>query len=148
MTFSLVQKERNIYFSKGEKLYSDRNLVETHRENREFRCSKNFRAEYSKEKMSAKKKRRKSIGTRIIKILKNVFIQIKINLVNIQLIFNWKLVWITIWSVAIHVKFIYFSGAFFENIFVYEKFSSFSKSFLEEMGIFGPSDGILTVCFL
>ena len=56
-------------FSKGEKLYSDRNLiiVETHRENREFRCSKNFRAEYSKEKMSAKKKRRKSIGTRIIK---------------------------------------------------------------------------------
>lgn len=61
MTFSLVQKERNIYFSKGEKLYSDRNLVETHRENREFRCSKNFRAEYSKEKMSAKKKRRKSI---------------------------------------------------------------------------------------
>ena len=76
------------------------------------------------------------------------FNQIKINLVNIQLIFNWKLVWITIWSVAIHVKFIYFSGAFFENIFVYEKFSSFSKSFLEEMGIFGPSDGILTVCFL
>merc|ERR1712227_303917 len=40
---------------------TDRNLVETHRENREFRCSKNFRAEYSKEKMSAKKKRRKSI---------------------------------------------------------------------------------------
>ena len=49
--------------------------------------------------------------------------QIKINLVNIYLIFNWKLVWITIWSVAMHVKFIYFNRTFFENIFVYEKVS-------------------------
>ena len=66
----LSKGEKHFIFQKEKNFHSDRNLVETHRENREFRCSKNFRAEYTKEKMSAKKKRRKSIGTRIIKILK------------------------------------------------------------------------------